>query len=105
MKHRAQSTVHSTQLCQKKWQNYLSLKDKQQPKQEIAGVAFAVAAVEKSSGKWSQITGKVNDSQEKYIKLSGKLCNAHHSSLYIHMYITYTYVHKYIYSIYTQLKT
>lgn len=69
-----------------------------------------VAAVEKSGGKWSQITGKVDDSQEKYIKLSGKLCNAHHSSLYIHahththnniyMYL-YMYISIYMYIVYT----
>lgn len=37
--------------ARKKWRNYLSLKDKQQPRQEIAAVAVVVATVKKGTGK------------------------------------------------------
>lgn len=49
----AQRVEHwRTQGCaRKKWWNYLSLKDKQQPRQEIAAVAVVVATVKKGTGK------------------------------------------------------
>lgn len=42
----------------RKWENYFSLKDKQQPRQEIAAVAAAGEEEKKKDGKWSEITGK-----------------------------------------------